>query len=572
MRLLPAPDSIPAWRNLLFALTGATILLFLKDAFLLPGTLRYAPFTMQDDARQFLAWMPRIADPALMRGDHLAEYWQSVAPPLYEGLFRAAAAVGLEPTVFARLLPPALLALGAWAAWRAALQLTGRPAAAFVAAATVMALLVHEDSIWSATPRAFSPPFFLLFLDGLLRGRPVQMVAALFVLAAFYPTTALVGLTMLGLSFLRLRPKPGIELSRRSILTVAAATFAVAAPILLYSDNTARWEPVITVEQAKAMPSLGTPDGRSSIVNEDGSVAWLCSQRMAFAPEMVPCWATDAAAPLNLLLLVPLVLLFVRAVRRPPPPGRGPGELVYGWALIAGLAWWAVAFAFAFKLHLPARYPQRVLSILEWLAIGQLLGAWLDARLRTGFRSGGARFGAALLGLLLLVSFLTPTPGLRRPEDPGAIRAIAALPPGTIVAGVTEELDFVPALTGRPTLATTEHAIPYHLGYFAPVRERIEAMLAAAAADDPRALRGLVQSTGADAFVVDRALVEAGRIDPRYARIVPEAAARAERALARRPSLVQRRARACALYAGPELLVLDTACLIASGQNSAPGR
>lgn len=562
MPTLPSPDAEHFWRNLLFALTGVTILLFLKDAFLVPGTLRYAPFTIQDDARQFLAWMPRIADPSLMRGDLLAHYWESVGPPLYKALFRGAAAIGIEPTVFARLLPPVLLFAAAWASWRAALKLTGRPASAFVAAGFVMALLIHEDSIWTATPRAFSPPLFLIFLDGLLRSRPVPIVAALGLLAALYPTTALVGLTMLGFSFLRLRPRLAIELTRRAILLVGAATLATAVPILLYAGNTERWEPVITVEQAVAMPNLGSAEGRSSIVNEDGSVAWICSQRMGFAPEMVPCWATEAAGPINLLLLLPLVLLFLGAVRRPPPPERWPGELVYGWALIAGLAWWAVAIAFAFQLHLPARYPQRVLSILEWLAIGQLLGTWLDGRLREGLK-GGAAVGAGVLALLFLVSFLTPTPGLRRPQDPGAIARIAATPPGTTIAGISEDLDFVPALAGRPTLATTEHAIPYHLGYFGPVRERLEATLAAASGDGERLSR-FVRNYQVDVFAVERSLLEEGRVDPRYASVVPGAAARARARLVESPSALQRLAPRCALYKGPVLILLDARCLAAA--------
>src|SRR5688500_15941285 len=122
-------ESERTWRTLLYGLTAVTALIYLYLAFFEPGTLRYAPFTIQDDARQFLAWMSRLADPAAMRGDLIADYWQSVCPPFYRAIFAAAAAAGLTPTLFARLLPLALLALSAWKAWRVALMMTRRPLA-----------------------------------------------------------------------------------------------------------------------------------------------------------------------------------------------------------------------------------------------------------------------------------------------------------------------------------------------------------------------------------------------------------------------------------------------------------
>ena len=94
-----------SWRNLLFGLTAVTALIYTYLAFFEPGTLTYAPFTIQDDARQFLAWMSRLGDSAAMQGDLIADYWQSVCPPFYRAIYAAAAAIGLTPTVFARLLP-----------------------------------------------------------------------------------------------------------------------------------------------------------------------------------------------------------------------------------------------------------------------------------------------------------------------------------------------------------------------------------------------------------------------------------------------------------------------------------
>lgn len=554
-----------SWRNLLYGLTAFTALIYAYLAFFEPGTLTYAPFTIQDDARQFLAWMSRLGDSAAMQGDLIADYWQSVCPPFYRAIYAAAAAIGLTPTLFARLLPLALLALSAWMAWRVAILMTKRPLAAFVAAAFVIGFVVHEDSIYSATPRAFSTPLFLVFLDGLLRNRAWTMIPALFVLGLLYPSTAIVGVTMVGLSRIGWRPFR-IDFGLRSWLLGGLAAGAVLLAALPLADSADRWEPSLTVGEALAMPNLGTPEGRSTIVGLDGNIDYLCSARMGVLPEIVPCWSTRWAVLPNLLLLVPLLLLAWGAVRRTryQPDKDEPGDLIYAWALVAGVAWFVAALAVAFSLHLPSRFTQRTLSILEFLAIGQMLGLLLDRWAREGRRKGLAIVGG-LTGLFLLAAFATPLPGFNRPSDPDAIRRVAAMPQGTMIGGVSDHLDFIPALTGRKALATIEHSIPYHTGYFGPLQQRLEGSLAAVSSPDPAVLADYVSRFRVDVIAVDRTLVESGELPDRWATVVPRAVGEARAMLARQPSVLQQRAAGCTLHRG-ELVLLDARCL-ASGSS-----
>ena len=550
------------WRGLLYGLTALTALIYTYLAFFEPGTLTYAPFTIQDDARQFLAWMSRLGDPAAMQGDLIADYWQSVCPPFYRAIYSAAAAIGLTPTLFARVLPLALLAFSAWMAWRVAIMMTKRPLAAFVAAAFVVSFILHEDSIYSATPRAFSTPLFLLFLDGLLRNRGWTMIPALFVLGLLYPSTAIVGVTMIGLSRIGWRPFR-IDFSLRSWLLGGLAAAAVLLAMLPLADSADRWEPTLTVSQALSMPNLGTPEGRSTIVGLSGRVDYLCSARMGVLPEIVPCWSTRWAVLPNLLLMVPMLLLAWGALRRTHyQPDEGPGDLIYAWTLIAGIAWFAAALAVAFSLHLPSRFTQRTLSILEFLAIGQMLGLLLDRWASEGRRRGLSIVGALTAGFLL-ASFATPLPGFNRPSDEQAITRIGATPEGTVIGGVSDQLDFVPALTGRSALATIEHSIPYHTRYFGPLQQRLEASLAAVSTPDPAVLADYVRRYRVNLLAVDPALVERGELPERYASVVPQAVASARAALARQPSALQQRASACTVHRG-RLLLLDGACL-ASG-------
>lgn len=545
----------------LFVMLGAsalTCLVFLANAFLMPGSA----YAIQDDARQFLAWTVRLGEPGALPGDLIADYWQSVTPLALRGLYGAGAAIGISPAILARLIPVALLMVSAFAAWRVALVLTrGQALAALITAAMAMALLVHEDSIFTATARAFSPPLFLLFLDALLRQRRWQMVASLGVLAAIYPTTALVCLTMLGFSHLRKRGWRPFDLNRRNLVTLIAATIAVVAPIALLPGEVSRWEPVITMSDALAMPNLGTPDGRSSIVPMEGASPWLCSARVGILPEIVPCWATRWAGLLNLLALVPLLVLGGRAAWRGWHGAPRSPNIIYIWAVIAGLLWWAIATAFAFKLHLPARYPQRVLSILEWMAIGQMIGLWLDARWRGETHTTGLRAATAGLFGLLAISFATPTPGIARPEEPMVIDRLRAAPPDTRVGGLSGDLDFVPALTGRATHATIEHAIPYHLTYFNEIDRRLTASVEAATTPDADTLARFLVEERLDLLLVDRAFLDTGTIPKAYASVVPEAVAAGEAALAGGPSALQRTARVCAVLRGARQWLIDARCL-----------
>ena len=125
----------------------------------------------------------------------------------------------------------------------------------------------------------------------------------------------------------------------------------------------------------------------------------------------------------------------------------------------------------------------------------------------------------------------------------------------------------MPALTGRPVLATIEHAIPWHRGYYAPFEERLRATLAAVSTSDPAALAAFVERWNVRVIAVDRAFLDSGTLPPAYAAIVPAEAQAATAALAERPSLVRARAADCTIHDGA-LVLMDASCL-ATG-NRAP--
>jgi len=190
-----------------------------------------------------------------------------------------------------------------------------------------------------------------------------------------------------------------------------------------------------------------------------------------------------------------------------------------------------------------------VLALVGVLALGKLLGEVLADPIE---RRPALGIG---LVLLLLIGFATPKMKLVTPDDDIAIARIAALPSTTRIAGISDTLDFVPALTGRSVLATAEAAIPYQLGYFRPLSQRMADTVAALATPDRAAFGAFVHAYRIDVMLVDRALLAGQALAPRYATLIPAAPA------PRPDSWTAIHAPGCTLYKGPRLLLLDAHCL-----------
>ncbi|WP_420605554.1 hypothetical protein [Novosphingopyxis sp.] len=555
-----------AWGIAFAALALVLAAASLYRQLVLPGTLAASPWLIPDDARQFLAWTARIADPGAMRGDLIAGYWQAVSPPPYRWLFEGAGALGLPTLTVAHALPPLLLLLGAWPLWRLARALTADPMAAFLAAGAVLPVIAMGDALVSATPRGFAPPLLLLFLWGLAERRAAPMALALLPLAGVYPAPAVAAFGMLGLSLLRPWPRLFDWPRLPTLLLCAVAVVIGIAPFLLSARG---YGPAIGWPGALSLPAMALPDGRSSIVGPDGRVAWLCSDRIGFAPTFLDCAgpADPAAWLLYALVLGPALLLLWlwRRERRTGTPSPWRPTPLYALALGAALVCYAIAAALAFELHLPSRYSQRLLEITAPLALAHLVGLAL-VRLAGSGRRTLAVLLAPVLPLAALVGAVLGMPRPVAPADPGLPRAVAALPDDALLAGPSDALAAVPALAGRRVLATAEHAIPYQLGYYRPVARRLADTLDEVSTDDPAALARFVRRYGVTHLVVDRAFLAAGALPPALARTLPAETALAARRLAHARSLVQRRADACAIYAGPAALLLDAACLTAPGR------
>lgn len=536
MRLsLPAQDDAAGWRRWFVAATLAMLVVHVADIFVRPWLAGIGDLVIQDDARQFLTWTPRLTDAHALAGDWMADFWTAMSPAAYQAIYRAGAALGVMPIYMARLLSVALLALSGAGAWRLARAMSPDPRVAFVAAAFVTAYLTKEDSIFSATPRGVAVPAILFFLDAMVRQRWVALAVSAAALTLVYPAPAVTLFTTLGLSRLSAKQFPPFENGWRDVARLSAIGLLIIALALLFREQTEGWGPVLTLDEARHMPALMTAGARSTIVNQHGEIDYLCSMRTGFLPELVRCGHVPMAWAANLVLLAPLLWLGWRGLK------TGGRERIYVLAVAAALLWFVVAWLVAFRLHLPSRYSQRVLSLLEWLALGQVIGGWLVRRPWT-VRS---RVAAGFTALCLAGCFATPLAKLETPSDRRVIDQAKAMPANVRIGGVSEDLTFLPALAGRAITASTEHAVPWETGYYRRIAAGMADDLRIASTSDAGVLKAALMRSPANYLLVDDAVLLGRELPRSYRRTLPVEAREASQRLAERPPLLASLAPSC---------------------------
>ena len=498
-------------------LVTLAMLIYARAAFLTD-----AQWVIADDARQFLAWTSRIADPQAMPGNFMADYWQQTAPPFYRALLYAAVAVGMPPILLSKLLPLLLLPISAVLAWKVSGVFARERVVQFAGALCIIATALHTDSIFSGTPRAFALPLMLVAIHGMAAGRNGIAVLGLLMLGVVYPAPAVTCLGLFTLHLLQSKPPLRFSVTGGKIALLALAAACVVLPALIFKSGLDQWGPTLTMSEARGVFSMMLYDGRSSITGPNGDIAWLCSRRIGFLPSVVNCRGnTDPRLLINLCLtIVPMLLLWFWQARAQGVSEMGTGKNAALWrlfpySLVSAIICYLIAAVIAFKVHLPARYSQPVLLIMGSLAFGIMAGkGWEHLR-----KSGGVipKLVAALCLMLALVAYVTPKTTLARPRDAALIGLIGRTPPSTRIAGIESDLDFVPAATGRGVLATTEHDIPYHRQYDWKNSDGLRASLQMGELTSPAAIAA-IRRYRIDLLVFDREFLETGVVPGRYLR------------------------------------------------------
>ncbi|MGF1513888.1 MAG: hypothetical protein ACFB5Z_09360 [Elainellaceae cyanobacterium] len=579
-RWLTAPTRSQRWRYLWFGLSCCAPLIYGAMA-LQQG---WGNALVQDDARQYIFWMQRFSDPSLFPGDPIADYFQSVSPIGYVGLYRLGAAAGLEPFLFNKLLPlPLALITTAYLFWLT-LEILPVPFTGFVATLLLNQTLWMKDDVISATPRAFVYPLFAAFLYAWVRYRthPEQPLAIatlgcalpLLLLGLFYPQYVLVASGVLALHLVGWRRMRGakqgaqgkgqqwpiqLQMTRRDGVVCGVGLGLAVVVMAYYALTASDYGPTITAAQARQLPEFW-PGGRNFFFSNN--LWWFY-----FLGDRSGLLHVGLVRPATLCLGLLLPLLLWRRV----PLAQAMAQLGTLWRIwLAGFIWFVAAHLLLFRLHLPSRYMDHTWRFVMAIAAALVITAMLDALLRWGKRAGqpaAAGLGIALIAALLLAypAFVEnfPLTKYKSGLSPRIERFFRAQPVGSRVASIAEAASNLPAFAARPVVVGREYAIPYHLGYYRPFRERAIALTKAQYSPDLAELQATIRRYDIDFWLLEGNTFDADYVSDSW---VAQYQADFQAALApfysgAEPALANA-APACRAVKAQSLQVIDADCLL----------
>jgi hypothetical protein len=263
----------------------------------------------------------------------------------------------------------------------------------------------------------------------------------------------------------------------------------------------ARFGPTVSSTEARAMQEFG-PNGRQPVFFEDPR-QWLTSDLTG-----LDLRATEALTQVPILFAYLLVAAMLPRmfVRRLLAVKRISGESVILLQLLAAsFGLFLLAHLVLFQLYYPARYVKWSIPLVLAVAAGLALGIVIEtvaARIRPARR--GLLIGGLALGLAVAL--------LARParyeifaadEHPRITAYLRSQPKDILVAGLLEA-DSVPSFAERAVVASREHALPLHEGYYGAMRTRVEDLIQAYYAQSPGEVADFATRYGVDVFLVNR--------------------------------------------------------------------
>ncbi len=556
------------WFSLSLVVAGVYAVLGLRDAW-------SSASVIHDDVRSHVFWMRRFMDPELFPNDLIADYFQSVAPVGYTTVYKIAAAAGLDPVTFNKILPlPLALITVVYCFWFC-LEILPVPAAGFLATVFLDQTIWAVNDVASATPRAFLYPLLMAFLYFITRRSLLPIVITIALQGLFYPQCLFIssGILVVRMVYWQ-KGHPALTPELRDYW-ICGAGLAVAFVMLLpYALKISDYGPVTSLADAHQLITL-QHSGRKDFFNPNPWEFWLCNDRSAVFP-LEWCRNPFPVHGWAALLLGPVLL----APRRWPLVQQvATGKAVLLQTVIASLGMYAIAHRVLFRLHLPNRYTKHSFRMVIAVAGAIALMVILDAILRwASQRSDALRLprstrqlaalGAALLLLTALFSYpwllrRFPAPDYVIAQPTEVFEFFAAQPKDILVASLSDQANNIPSMSQRSVLASSEIANPYHLGYYRQIWTRQLDLMRAQYSPDEQEIQTIIQTYGIDFFLVDAAAFTPDYIEgDRWLRETqPVAAAAMARMAQGIKPLLQRMISSCTALNVENKIILDAACI-----------
>ncbi|MBE9190904.1 hypothetical protein IQ230_11180 [Gloeocapsopsis crepidinum LEGE 06123] len=464
-------------------------------------------YVVQDDARQHIFWMRRFLDPQLFPNDLLADYFQSVAPLGYTTLYQIFAMIGIDPMLLNKFLPILLCTITTGFCFSICLQMFPVPFAGFLATLLLNQYLWLRDDLVSGTAVAFVYPLFTAFIYYLLRHNLFLVCLAIALLGMFYPQGVFIcaGILVLQLVYWQFGCITFTS-NRRDYLFCAIGLGVAFLALSVYALKSSDYGPVITATEARTLPEFQTTGLSQFFVNIPQHF-WFTGQRSGIMPKygtILPILATLFLFP---MLLFSQVFPLVKQLNSK------------GWLLvqitIASLLMFFVAHALLFTLHLPTRYTEHSLRIVTAIAGGIAIAILLDALfywvINTKLNSQKCQW-YALGTATLLFTLITISPFVEKfPKTdyvigkfPPLYEFFAQQPKDILIASLTEEVANIPSFSQRSILVGgVGFPIPYHKGYYAQIRQRMNDLIAAQYSPDLQQVQSFIQKYHIDYWLVE---------------------------------------------------------------------
>ncbi|NES75539.1 MULTISPECIES: hypothetical protein [unclassified Okeania] len=552
------------------SMTFATIYAFmtLKKAFA-------SSLSIQDDARQHIFWMQRFFYPDLFPNDLIANYFQSVAPAGYTLLYKSAAIIGINPFIFAKIIPFILGLICTYYIFQICLEILPVPMAGFIAALVMNQAIWMKDDVASATPRAFVYPFFLAFLYYLLQGSLVRMGIAIALVGLFYPQYVFIasGILIFQLIYWK-NGRFQLSSEKRTFLFCGVGLSTAFFVLLPYALSSSEFGPAISREAAMELREF-YPNGRSTFFHVHPKDFWLTGKRSGMFPKSLFTPATQCAG---------LVLPFLLAFKSAFPLIRNITNRI--WLLVhlllSSLAMFFIAHALLFRLHLPSRYTglsfRIIIALATAIALTLIIDAlfnWAENTQKSPVKIQGIisliLTSLIMASLVLYPAFVKGFPLVKykvgRATD--LYEFFQEQPEDILIASLEEEANLLPTFAQRSILLGREYAIPYQVGYYSQFRQRTIDLIVAQYSSDLADVKNFIQKYGIDFWMLHR-----GSFTPEYIednswlmQYEPAQDAVTFLQLGYIPALATTIS-TCTVFENDSLLVLDANCILGKGVGS----
>jgi len=159
----------------------------------------------------------------------------------------------------------------------------------------------------------------------------------------------------------------------------------------------------------------------------------------------------------------------------------------------------AIATVFAFEFYLPNRYGRDALRLAFLLSVLPFAAAMILNVSRQAAAAG--KTSRALVCILLpfaLGQISLARPLFKHAATPAIHAWLSATPKQTLVAGVSSEIDMVPAIAKRSIYFGYEFALPVKKNYHRAIEQRANTFIRAFFAPDNSSFAILVEASGID--------------------------------------------------------------------------